>query len=207
MWRLNNGVALEWKRAPLTSPSTLPNGYFVLPPGKLANAVTWLELLKSRRPPSPEPLRLVAAEAAERNASRDLFAEVGTPWLWSRAHDEEGSSPGLLFFACDEQDRRVGLAELSVQEGDSIEISYFGLVPTATGKGLGRRMMAAVLDRCWPTADRVWLHTCNFDHPGALRFYRSCGFVPYATGYEIMDDPRLAGLLPRSAAPHVPLIG
>jgi hypothetical protein len=30
--------------------------------------------------------------------------------------------------------------------------------------------------------------------------------VPYSRSVEIADDPRLHGLLPRTAAPHVPII-
>jgi hypothetical protein len=30
--------------------------------------------------------------------------------------------------------------------------------------------------------------------------------VPYARSVEIADDPRLAGLLPRTAAPQVPIL-
>jgi hypothetical protein len=32
------------------------------------------------------------------------------------------------------------------------------------------------------------------------------GFQPFARQIEIVDDPRLAGILPRGAAPHVPII-
>ncbi len=52
---------------------------------------------------------------------------------------------------------------------------------------------------------RFWVHTCNFDHPSALAFYQRAGFRPYATMVEVTEDPRLLGLLPKSAAPHVPL--
>ena len=97
------------------------------------------------------------------------------------------------------------MVELSAS-GTEIEIVFFGLVMEATGARLGRRMMAAALELAWRSADRVWLHTCNFDHPAALHFYRSCGFVAYASGFELMDDPRLDGSLPESAAAHVPLI-
>jgi hypothetical protein len=50
------------------------------------------------------------------------------------------------------------------------------------------------------------VHTCNLDHPGALAFYVRTGFKPYQRQIEIADDPRLAGVLSRSAAPHVPVL-
>ena len=33
----------------------LKNGYYQLPPGKMANAVTWMELTDLDRPPHPAP--------------------------------------------------------------------------------------------------------------------------------------------------------
>ena len=58
-----------------------------------------------------------------------------------------------------------------------------------------------------PRTTRFWLHTCNLDSPQALPFYIRSGFRPYRYAVEIQEDPRLAGLLPRDAAPHIPLIG
>ena len=54
---------------------------------------------------------------------------------------------------------------------------------------------------------RVWLHTCTFDHPGAVRFYRRHGFRAFKFAIEVSDDPRLTGHLPETAAPQVPLLG
>jgi hypothetical protein len=39
-----------------------------------------------------------------------------------------------------------------------------------------------------------------------LGFYRKVGFVPYKRAIEIEDDPRVTGEMPRSAAPHVPIV-
>jgi hypothetical protein len=55
--------------------------------------------------------------------------------------------------------------------------------------------------------ERLFLHTCSLDHPGALDFYRRSGFVAYKRAIEVADDPRLTGALPLSAAPHIPVIG
>ena len=40
----------------------------------------------------------------------------------------------------------------------------------------------------------------------ALAFYQRSGFRPFRRQIEIVDDPRLAGILPLTAAPHVPVI-
>ncbi len=187
----------------------LPNGYYIVPPGRLANAVTWLEMRKKPVARLAEPLRLAPVGDAQTAECRSLYAAIGTPWLWSRAFgvDPEPERGARNYFALDGAGVRVGIVELTGREAGEVEITYFGLLPGATGAGLGRRMMAAALDLAFATAGRVWLHTCNFDHPAALRFYIACGFTPFATGFEIMGDPRLDGSAPRDAAPHVPLIG
>lgn len=191
--------------------AALADGYYTVPAGKLVNAVTWLEMRAQPAAPLAEPLRLVLVTESDLVECGRLFREVGTPYLWSRAaavpakpNDEIGPATHI---ARDDHDRPIGVVEFGREAGPGIEITYFGLTPDTTGRGLGRRMMEAALQRAWAEdPERVWLHTCNFDHPAALRFYEACGFKPYATGFEIMDDPRLNGSLPRSAAPHVPLI-
>ena len=83
----------------------------------------------------------------------------------------------------------------------------FGVVPEATGTGAARALMdAALAETMRPGIGRVWLHTCTFDHPAAVRFYRARGFRGYKFAIEVSDDPRLTGHLRRDAAPHVALI-
>jgi GNAT superfamily N-acetyltransferase len=192
----------------MTPTTDLPNGYYMAPAGKLVNAVTWLEMLAQPASGLPPPLPLMPVTDANQEACISLFAAIGKAWLWSRAFNLSPQELSKLdiHFALDDAGHRVGIVEFSGRSGPDVEIASFGLEPGAIGGGLGRRMMAAALDLAWRSAERVWLHTCSFDHPSALRFYLSCGFTPYATGFEILDDPRLDGSLPHAAAPHVPLI-
>ena len=190
----------------------LADGYYTVPPGKLVNAVTWLEMLAPPSEPLAAPLRLQSVGPDDAERCRALFQTIGTPWLWSRVsaglagEADESSHARDTHFAL-HHGEPVGIVEFEGRNSAEVEITWFGLVPAGTGRGLGRRMLAAALQLAWAGSPRrVWLHTCNFDHPGAIRFYQACGFVPYATGFEIMDDPRLRGALPRTAAPHVPLI-
>lgn len=191
------------------------SGYFVVPPGRLTTAVTWLGMSAPPSGPAPEGgPALKRIESPDLAWYRALYRRIGEDWLWTsrlvlddRALAELIGSPDNEVYVAERDGAEVGLVELDVSQPGAVEIVYFGLVPQAVGKGLGRALMAAALARAWrPGTTRVWLHTCTHDHPGALRFYQACGFVPYAAGIEIFDDPRLSGLLPRSAAPHVPLI-
>jgi len=107
----------------------------------------------------------------------------------------------------DPQGIEVGLLELDFRQSGACEIAFFGLIPQLTGQGFGGWMMAQALTLAWRAGiKRVWVHTCTLDDPRAPGFYIAQGFVPIAREIEVMEDPRLTGLIPREAAPHVPLI-
>jgi GNAT superfamily N-acetyltransferase len=102
----------------------------------------------------------------------------------------------------------AGLLELDFRHADECEVSFFGLAPEFIGAGAGRWLMNQALERAWSRPlRRLWIHTCTLDHPSALAFYLRSGFQAYRRQIETVPDPRLTGLLPRTAAPHVPLIG
>ena len=193
------------------------DGYTDLPPGKIAAVVTYLEM---RTPPqivpTPTMSELVVRRVAQPDLDwyRQLYRLIGRPWLWFsrlRMSDDELRdilyNPAVDVFALSHQGTDHGLLEFDRRGFPDIELSFFGLTPTLIGKGAGRWL----LQRCLPVAwdhhpQRIWLHTCTSDHPGALAFYLKFGFVPYRRAIEIADDPRVTGEMPRSAAPHIPMI-
>ena len=145
---------------------------------------------------------------------RAFYAAIGLDWLWTSRllmSDEELAAilhrRGNALFVADGAAGETGIVELDRRDPTNVEISFFGLKPGATGQGIGPRMMAAALREAWQRETRrVWLHTCTLDHPGALNFYRRCGFVPYRRAIEVIDDPRCTGRIARDAAPRIPLI-
>ena len=200
--------------------STFPvrlDGYTDLPPGKLADVVTYLERTE---PPSGAPVPLPAGLAVKRLEApapdwyRTLFRRIGEDWLWTSvlvmseaALAARLADPATEILVIEKAGATIGLAELDRHEPRSVEIVLFGVVPQATGTGAAHLLMDAALRRAFaPGVERVWLHTCTFDHPRAVPFYRRAGFVPFRFAIEVMDDPRLTGHLPESAAPHVALI-
>ncbi|MGN6270992.1 MAG: GNAT family N-acetyltransferase [Sphingomonas sp.] len=191
-------------------------GLTAVAPGEVATIVTTLEMAAPPPPrPMPEaPLRLERWERPDPERYRALFRRVGAPWLWfSRLAMDERTLLAIIhdpavrvFAAMDRKGVEAGMLELDFRESGACEISYFALVPELAGRGLGRWLMAEALKLGWADGiERVWLHTCTLDHPSALGFYRKQGFVPVKRTIETFADPRLAGLLPRDAAPHVPL--
>ena len=117
------------------------------------------------------------------------------------------SNPATTILAYERNGLAMGLAELDFAKPGEVEIAMFGVVPEATGTGAARALMAAALSETVGAGiQRVWLHTCTFDHPAAVPFYVGRGFRPYKFAIEVSDDPRLTGHLPKTAARHVALI-
>ena len=143
------------------------------------------------------------------------------------------SMPGLeVYVACRRDGTPQGLLELDFSTDGQCELAYVGLVPELTGRGHGSWLMGHALKRAWagqsgagqsgagqsgagqsgagqvgrPQIRRVWVHTCDLDHPGALAFYQRHGFRPYERLVEIYADPRSSGLYPAETAPGVPLL-
>jgi GNAT superfamily N-acetyltransferase len=196
----------------------LPPGYSHVAPGQIANVVICLEM--TERPPA-RPVRpladgrkLEALEGADLVAYRDLFRRIGEDWMWySRLVMPDDklrailSDPLVEVLVLRQGGEPIGLLELDFREEGQCELAFFGLVRDAIGHGAGRYLMDQAIARAWAKPiRRFWVHTCSFDHPGALDFYRRSGFQPYAFAVEVADDPRLTGHLPRHAAPQVPLI-
>ena len=192
--------------------------YSPIPDGHIAAIVTSLEM--TERPPlRPMPageLRLERWETPSLEKYRLLYRRVGEPWLWfSRlAMADEGLAaiihdPDVMIWAVtDRRGIEVGILELDFREAGQCELAFFGLIPALDGKGHGRWLMAMALQAAWARkgVERLWVHTCTLDAPGALGFYIKSGFRPYQRQLESFPDPRLTGHLPREAAPQIPII-
>jgi GNAT superfamily N-acetyltransferase len=191
--------------------------YHPLADNELAAVVTYLEM---RSPPEPEmpdsPLSLKRVEVPQPEHYRELFRLVGAPWLWfSRLILDDAHLASIiqhprveLYSVLDENGREAGMVELDFREAGECELAFVGLVPELSGKGHGRWLLAQAVGHAWREGvDRVHVHTCSLDHPAALPAYRRAGFTPYKRAIERFPDPRLLGILPKSCAPQIPLLG
>lgn len=200
-----------------TETPSLPLGYVSVPPGRIATVVTCLEMHAA---PAVTPAR-AADELSLRHMLRPTLEEyrslhrlVGEHWMWvSRLTmaDEELSTilenTLVEVYMLTDAGRPIGLLELDFREEGQCELGYFGLVTDAIGKGAGRFLMNQAIERAWSRPiSRFWVHTCHLDSPAALPFYQRSGFKPFRQMVETIDDPRLTGLVPRTASPHVPII-
>jgi GNAT superfamily N-acetyltransferase len=204
----------------MSASATLLNldGYSDVPPGKIASVVTHLHMQAPPRTPSMvDSLERLSLDRIERDdVARylSIYRALGERWMWfsrlAMAQAELAGilgAPGVEAYAVRRDGHDCGLLELDRRVQGECEIVFLGLLEAETGKGAGRWLMNRALGLAWqPGVGRVWLHTCSLDHPAALGFYRSSGFVPFKIQIEICDDPRLNGIMRRDAAPHVPLI-
>ena len=184
-----------------------------LAPGEIGAVVTYLEMTERPRPrPLPDaPFRLERWNDVDPAKYRLLFERVGAAWLWysrlAMSDDRLRAAAGNVHAVVDRRGIEVGMIELDFTRGDECLIQFLGLVPELAGRGHGAWLFAQTLALAWrKEVRRVHVHTCSLDHPAALRAYLSAGFKAYRRAFESFPDPRLRGLLPREAAPQIPLI-
>jgi len=209
----------------------LPDGYSDVPAGKIAAVVTHLEMVaRPTLPPDPKGTDIKRADIKGADIKgpwtlrrvahpdiewfRELYLRVGEEWLWfSRVRMSDAAlaakiqSPLVDIHALVLEGADEGLLELDFRQPGACEIGMFGVTAGLTGTGAGRWLMNRALELAWVRdVERVWLHTCTYDHPAALPFYLRSGFRPFRRQIEIADDPRLDGTAPRDVAKHVPII-
>ncbi|MFD1259078.1 GNAT family N-acetyltransferase [Entomomonas asaccharolytica] len=191
-------------------------GYHNLAAGTIAAVVTTLEMK------SPPPLR------TEQNISewklehwlqpdlksyQALYRRIGEEWLWSSrllmadaTLSEIINDPKVEVYVLITPSG-TGLLELDFRINNECELAFFGISSELIGTGAGRWLMSRALELAWSRPiNRFWVHTCTLDHPNALSFYQRSGFIPISRQIEVMADPRLTGVLPKTAAPQIPCL-
>jgi len=156
--------------------------------------------LEMRRPPAYilEPIKdgiVLRAVNIPVSFYRFLFRAVGERWLWvlrAIMSDEELKTvihdPFVEIYVLYVDGSPAGFAELDRRTPGEIELVYFGLLPEYFSKGLGKYFLRWVIYKAWEyLPERLWLHTCEFDHPAALPNYLKAGFVQ--SGEEILEHP------------------
>jgi GNAT superfamily N-acetyltransferase len=140
--------------------------------------------------------QLVRAEIPCPELNRFLYTAVGARWWWyGRLSWDHARWLGYLngpveTWVAYVSGTPAGYFELERQDGDSIELAFFGLMPDFVGKGLGGALLSAAISRGFAMgARRVWVHTCDLDHPQALRNYEARGFRVFKVESRVEDLP------------------
>jgi ribosomal protein S18 acetylase RimI-like enzyme len=178
---------------------------------------TYLELgsLAALKPSGSTPADLILMRAGQPSPelNRYLYTAVGgdyywndrLPWSWAQWMDWL-SRPGVETWVAYQCGTPAGYFELEAQDGGSVEIVCFGLLPSFTGRGLGGYLLTQAVHRAFamaPAVDRVWVHTCTLDHPGALSCYRARGFEIFKEEVADMSLPEaVSGPWPGASRPR-----
>ncbi len=135
--------------------------------------------------------------------NRFFYTAIGGDWFWwerlawsyadwMKYLDRPESSTWIISKA----GVPAGFFELEHQPNDTVELVYFGLLAAYTGQGLGAWALSEAIRRAWEgTTKRVWVHTCDLDHPAALANYIARGFRIFKT------EVRLEALPPTPPGP------
>jgi ribosomal protein S18 acetylase RimI-like enzyme len=189
--------------------------------GTVDTTVTSLEIAArptrvATHPPSNIRLSLMRAAPPSLPFYRWLYEEVGREWVWvsrrlmsDQALRQIIEDPLVEVYVLYIDGTPAGFGEIDRRTGpSSVELAYFGLMPHAIGRGVGRYFIDAMVDLAWlKETERLWVHTCDLDHPRALGMYQRAGFQPFEQYTETLPDPRLAGLpLPSKGHADEPVI-
>lgn len=154
---------------------------------------TYLEMTdRTALRPAPATGGALSIEKVERPTAslwRFLYTEVGRQYRWFDRlpwSDEQAQAylddPAISLWLASVGSDMAGYFELRREPDGSVEIVYFGLLPEYTGRGLGKTLLTAAVERAWENGTRrVWLHTCTFDHPAAIPNYVKRGFTVFKT--------------------------
>lgn len=157
---------------------------------EVAYTVTYLEM--ETRPSFGYPHLPVASTAALLKAEDpplwyffSLYDAVGRDYAWEDLHTypEQEVAEQLdrsILYTLTEKGWPHGFFLLEPQDGNTIELAYFGLVPEAVGSGLGKWLLQTAILTAWDIegTERVAVQTCTLDHPRALALYQKNGFHP-----------------------------
>lgn len=154
--------------------------------------VTFLAM--DERPRAPVPARpinqniaLLAAENPPTDYFLYLYQTVGDAYEWTdwlrrpreEAQDFVGNSEVSLYTLMVDG-WPGGFFMLDSRDHGTCDLSYFGLVPQAIGRGLGQWFLATAVETGWdhPQTERMTVNTNTLDHPRALGLYQKIGFQP-----------------------------
>ena len=166
-------------------------------------AITYLEMLHQPEDMStlsdPEQASVKKIDQPTLSFYRYLYCTIGEPWRWYERRvlsDDELTiiihDSDVSIYVLYSHGSPAGYFELDGRIESEVELAYFGLLPQFIGRGLGSWLLNRALATAWyRKPKRVWVHTCNLDHPNALLCYQKAGFKAYRKEIITIRDPWL----------------
>jgi GNAT superfamily N-acetyltransferase len=145
---------------------------------------TWYLFFNGTVPALPTKYIIEQWAKPEADKYLSLYKRVGEPWGWTgrlmlsiEVLQEILDSPLNEVWLFKYEGTVLGFFEIDRSVYGKAEIVYFGLLPEMVGKGHGKPFLdAAIATAAGSDGDKVWLHTCEYDHPKALGIYLKAGF-------------------------------
>ena len=174
------------------------------PTTRVGVRVTFLRM--DERGPAPRPLPpdtdLVRLVHCSVPFYRYLYGSVGAPYVWwlRRSLSDQAigkilANPAVSVHVLYRDGEPAGFFELDASALPVVNVSYFGLMPEATGKGLGVAFLDAAVETAWNEGARaITVNTCTADHPRALPNYLRAGFQKVRAIDEVWEVPTRLGL-------------
>jgi len=136
---------------------------------------------------APPQVQVEPANTMSSSQYREIYNEVGAPWLWYERSDLSDAAldpliqdPAVSIFTLQCGGEIAGFTELRKGDEKDLQILYFGLRPKWIGKGLGTFFLDWTVRYAFARKpERLWVHTCSLDHPRALATYHKVGFSTF----------------------------
>lgn len=163
----------------------------------------------------PEGFSAVPLHKPDTSTYLELYKSVGSSFNWcDRLLMPKETLEKILHSDTTEicllkyHNEHAGFVEYDKSTPGETEMVYFGLIEKFTGKKAGYPFLRWAINHALEQGhapeqvyapehghasehgiNRLWLHTCDLDHPAALPLYQKAGFVIYRT--ETVDQPIL----------------
>ncbi|MEL6583362.1 MAG: GNAT family N-acetyltransferase [Pseudomonadota bacterium] len=136
--------------------------------------------------PLPEGTQVIEITEAKTDTFMRFYEAVGAEYEWTDklAQPREEVEAFIehperaLFVLLDQQGAEAGFCLLDFAKPPIGDLAYFGLLPSAIGKGFGRAWLELAVAKLWADkrVQKITINTCTLDHPRALPLYKSVGF-------------------------------
>jgi len=114
-----------------------------------------------------------------------FYKQVGKKYLWTdwlekskEEIDQFVNDKQVLLYTFIKDGLPCGFYMLDYRKKDVCDISFFGLVEEAIGKGLGKYLLKTAILTAWDSRKikKLTVNTCSLDHKNAIYLYQKYGF-------------------------------
>jgi hypothetical protein len=146
---------------------------------------TWHLFFDGQLPSISNQCELFYWKNPESGEYLSLYNTVGSKWGWCgrllltpEELEKKLNSPENEVWLFKTEGVLRGFFEIDRSKQGEAEIVYLGLLPEEIGKGFGQIFLDSAITIASGTDNKkVWLHTCEYDHPKALSIYLKAGLV------------------------------